>query len=475
MFIPVILCGGSGSRLFPLSRNNYPKQFIKISNNYSLIQNTILRFNSNDEIILVSNISHKYILTSQIKELYQIGLLNPMIKITIYLEPIGKNTLPAISLVSNDYPNNKLLFIPCDHIYNTEKLLQTINIGLMSNNNIITFGIKPTYPETGFGYIETNKNNNWVNKFIEKPNKEKAEQLILSKNIFWNSGIFLLETTNFNKIVFELQPDIIKILTKLNNTTESESNTNINYIIIDKQYSECDSISIDYGIMELLGSNSIYMVEYNDLWNDIGSFKSIHDILEKDSNGINTDSNVLNLNSSNCLIKNSNTNPDKLVLLNGVSNLSIIDTTDTLLISNNNDSQQVKILYQMATQLNKKEIIYNNFDYRPWGYYEVLAGGDNMGFKIKKIIVNPGKRLSLQSHNKRKEYWFVIKGLGQAQIESKIVNIDTTNNSMVFIDIEQKHRLINNSDSDLEIIEIQLGIYLGEDDIKRFEDDYNRN
>lgn len=467
-FIPAILCGGSGSRLFPLSRSTFPKQFVKINNEFSLLQNTIIRFNQTTQLVLITNHTHKNIILAQIKELVDLNQLNPNIKITVFLEPEGRNTLPAITMACNYFSNSNLLFIPCDHIYNTSSLLEAIGKGINSLNNIITFGIKPNYPETGFGYIETDIADNFVIKFIEKPNEEKAIELIKLPNIFWNSGIFLLKSTFFIDLVQKLQPEIFKTISNLNNVNLSESN--VKFITIDKLYTECKSISIDYGIMELLEPKQIYMVEYNDLWNDIGSFKSIHDILEKDFNGINTNSHIINYNSSNCLVKS-----DKLVLLNSVDNLSVIDTHDTILISNSSKSQEVKKLYEMAISLNKKEISFTHFDYRPWGYYEVLAGGDIMGFKVKKITVYPNKRLSLQSHSKRKEYWFCVEGTGQAQIDTNIIKLETNTNTMVFIDVEQKHRMINNSQSNLVIIEIQLGIYLGEDDIVRYEDDFNRN
>ena len=466
-FIPVILCGGSGSRLFPLSRNTFPKQFVKINGDHSLLQNTLIRFLSCEEIVLVSGKKHMCIINAQIKELVELKLLNPKTKITIFLEPVGKNTLPAVTIVCEYFKYSKLLFIPCDHIYNTTSLLESVNKGIERNQDVIVFGIKPTYPETGFGYIESDMDDFFVNKFIEKPNFEKAKLLIENSNIYWNSGIFLLEPNNFLSIVKRLKPTILEIIIGLNNTNTQEDT--IIYIGIDERYSECENISIDYGIIEHLEPKTIYMIKYDDLWNDIGSFKSIHEISIKDDSLINTDSNILNLDSSNCLIKS-----DKLVLLNNVSGLSIIDTHDTLMISNTNKSQEVKKLYEMAICLGKKEISYNHFDYRPWGYYEVLAGGDNMGFKIKKIIVYPNKRLSLQSHNFRKEYWFCINGIGKAIVDNNLICIDSLTNTMVYVDIKQKHRLVNESKSNLEIIEIQLGTYLGEDDIIRYEDDYNR-
>lgn len=467
-FIPAILCGGSGSRLFPLSRKSFPKQFIKINNEFSLLQNTIIRFNNSNQLVLITNQKHKNIIHAQIKELINLNKLNENIQITVFLEPSVRNTLPAITIICDYFKKSNLLFIPCDHIYNTNSLLNSINRGLKSTNNIITFGIKPTYPETGFGYIECDLNNNFVNKFIEKPNKKEAIELIKLNNIFWNSGIFLLKSDYFINLVNKLQPKISSIITKLKNSNLFE--TEINFITIEDTYNECLSISVDYGIMELLEPKQIYMIEYNDLWNDIDSFKSIHEISVKDENNINIDSNIINNNSSNCLIKS-----DKLVLLNNVENITIIDTHDTLLISNNLNSQDVKKLYELALVLNKKEISYTHFDYRPWGYYEVLAGGDYLGFKVKKIIVYPNKRLSLQSHSKRKEYWFCLEGSGIAQVNNNMFDLNLKQNTMIFIDINQKHRLINNSQSNLIIIEIQFGIYLGEDDIIRYEDDYNRN
>jgi mannose-1-phosphate guanylyltransferase len=270
-FIPVILCGGSGSRLFPLSRNSFPKQFVKISNEYSLLQNTILRFISCTHIILISNHSHKNILLSQIKELIDLKLLSVDIKFTVFLEPVGKNTLPAITFICEYFISKKLLFLPCDHIYDTQILLETVNNGLKSLNNIVTFGIKPTYPETGLGYIETDPTDNFVNKFIEKPNLDKAIELVKKDNIFLNSGIFLLQSTHFINIINQYNPKLLSDIEKIT-SIKTQDFANIESIQIDYEYSKCESISIEYGIMKLLGPKQIYMCEY----------KSIHDISSKD-------------------------------------------------------------------------------------------------------------------------------------------------------------------------------------------------
>lgn len=450
-YIPVILCGGSGSRLFPKSKKNFPKQFIKINSNYSLLQNTILRFKHLNHIILVSNISHRHIIE------YQLNELNLDIKFEIYLEPSGRNTAPAINLITQLKPDNRLLFLPCDHIYDNDILLQTINNALQQDELIITFGIKPTYPETGFGYLEYNLLG-YLNKFIEKPNKETAIKLLESDNYFWNSGIYLLDAKYMNEIYLIIQPSIFHEIKNLINDIEIDNR----YYIIPNRYNRCLNISIDNGIMELLPYNSIYMIKYNGFWNDIGTFKSIHDILQKNEFNINI-SNHINYNSNNCLIDSN-----KLVLLNNVSNLIISEVDDCILVSDINSSQDIKKVFELTKD--KKEIKSNKIDYRPWGYYEILSEFD--GYKIKKISVYPSKRLSLQSHNYRKEQWTCIKGSGQAQIDDNFIDLEI--NKSVFIEINQKHRLINNSKELLEIIEIQLGSYLEEDDIIRYEDDYNR-
>lgn len=472
-YTPVILCGGSGSRLYPLSRNSYPKQFLNVSSTSSLLENTISRFKDVDHIILITNIAHKNIVV------HQITRLKTNIRFTIISEPEGRNTLPAVSIVCKYFPNHTLLFIPCDHVYDTGELMKTINDAVnigngQSPNPIIIFGIKPTYPETGFGYI-LNTDDSTLVKFLEKPNYDKACELIQDPCVLWNSGMFLINSHEFIQLLSVLKNDFDKQLDSIVDTylcahQNSPSHTNqYEFIDIPNTYKDLENVSIDHGIMEKIDLSNIKVpvVKYNGLWSDIGSFKAIYDIGEKDAHGNCWDRKPIANNSSNCLIKS-----DKLVLLNGVKNLSIVETNDVLLVSDLAQSQDVKLLYQLAVSLGCAEVNYNNFDYRPWGWYEVLAGGDNMGFKIKRIIVEPHKRLSLQSHAHGKEYWFGLNGFLEAQIGSGVHMLEK--NTMCFIDIGVKHRLINNTDDVGEIIEIQLGTWLGEDDIVRYEDDFQR-
>jgi mannose-1-phosphate guanylyltransferase/mannose-6-phosphate isomerase len=450
-YIPVILCNTSSSILFPKSKQNLPKHFIKVNSEYSFLQNTILRFKHHNHIILVSNINNKHIIEFQLNE------LNLDIEFEIYLEPSEKNTAPTINLITQLKPNNKLLFVNCDTIYDTKIFNNIINKTLKRNDPIITFGIKPTYPNTNVGYLEYNQSE-YLYRFVEKPNEETAEQFIKSGNYYWNSGIYLLDANYINKLFKEYQLSIYEIIRDLINDIKIDKI----YYIISSEYNACLNISIENGIFELLPSNSIYMIQYNGLWNHIETFKSIHNIVQKDNFNINI-SNHINYNSNNCLIDSN-----KLVLLNNVSNLIISEVDDCILVSDINSSQDIKQIFELSK--NKKEIKSNKIDYRPWGYYEILS--EFNGYKIKKISVYPSKKLSLQSHNYRREQWTCIKGYGLAQIDNNF--IDLYINKSIEIEINQKHRLINNSKELLQIIEIQLGNYLEEDDIIRYEDDYYR-
>jgi len=271
-----------------------------------------------------------------------------------------------------------------------------------------------------------------------------------------------------NKLFNKYQPDIYSVISQLiNQININLTINNIDYLYIPQQFSFCTDISIDYAILELLPSGSIKMIIYDNIWSDIGTFGSIYELVLKDQSGINLSANIINYKSYNCYIDSN-----KLVLLNNVNNLAIIDTDGVLLISDLQSTQDIKKIYELTKKDSNNNIRFNNIDYRPWGFYEVLAGNDDSGFKIKKISVYPGKRLSLQSHKHRREQWTCISGSGQAQIEDQIVNLEI--NKVVEIEIGQKHRLINNSEQLFEIIEIQMGIYLGEDDIIRYEDDFGR-
>ena len=330
---------------------------------------------------------------------------------------------------------------------------------------IVILGIKPSCPETGFGYIETHGANNFVKQFIEKPPIEVAKALLQKNNVYWNSGVYLLEADKFANLIKSFQPAIYDILKNIR--TFATQKDAFNMVYISEQYKTCESLSVDYGIIEKVTSDQIYMIEYNDIWSDIGSFQALHDIAQKDDNNINTNANVVNQSSNNCYV-----NSDRLVLLNNVSNLAIVDTKDTLLVTNLAASQEVKQIYETVKQKNKVELADTTTDYRPWGYFEVIAGSNKAGFKIKKLTVLPKQQLSLQSHRYRKEVWFCLAGLATVQVND--VTTELREGDMICININERHQLNNNADTTLVILEVQIGSYLGEDDIIRYQDRYNR-
>ena len=452
--IPVILCGGMGTRLFPLSRKNIPKQFLCLQKDseYSLLQNTIVRLiNCNiNHICLLSNKQYQNILNHQlniIKEKYK------HITFEIFFEPSSKNTFPAIHYMLKYYfgsqSNNmftNLLFMPSDHIYD-DKFNNLINMTHKYKNNHTTiFGIKPQYPETGFGYIKFN--NDDVVEFKEKPNLETAQKYLLDGNYCWNAGMFL-----FNHLILNTINNLYPLQCEQINCCINNSIKNNNQIFISPCYNSFKEISIDYALIEKI--NGVKMLIFDGLWSDIGSYNAL----------LTYSSDYINYGSLNNYV-----NTKKPTILSNVSNLTVVETEDCILVSDINKSQEIKQTFDLVKKSNQDLITNKYIDYRPWGYYEVLQ--DMPTFKLKKITVYPNKKLSLQSHNFRSEHWICLSGSGKAQINNEL--IDLTIDKSVFIKVNDKHRLINDGTDNLVIIELQTGNYFGEDDIIRYEDDYGR-
>jgi len=449
--IPIILCGGSGSRLFPLSRKNIPKQFLYLQNNqHSLLQNTVLRLLQNKnirEIAFVSNILYYNILIHQIKS------LNLHVTVKYFFEPSSRNTCPAIGFILQYYYlyhsfTGRLLFLPSDHIYDHSEfnsMMSDLQFNHHTNDVCTIFGIKPTYPDTGFGYIEFK--NQKVLSFKEKPDLKTAELYLQSDRYCWNSGMFvftkdIIESYKyFNERTFDIIRQIL-----MNNYKKDE-----NCIIIDDLYKQCEDISIDYALIEKIPDKMNFYL-YKGVWSDIGSFFSL----------VPYSDDYLAFNSHNNYV-----NTTKKVILNDISDAGIIETDDLILITNIHKSQEIKQIFNSIPA----DFQFNTFiDYRPWGFYQVLNNFDNM--KSKRITVYPHKRLSLQSHTQRCEHWICLQGKGRAQINDDFIELFP--NKQVFINFNDKHRLINDNEDDLVIIEIQTGTYFGEDDIIRYEDDYGR-
>ena len=458
----IILAGGGGTRLFPLSRACYPKQFLKIAGEKSLLQQTIERFliiAKEEDIVIVTN--KDYIFHVQ-EDLHEIGAE----KINIITEPTGKNTAPAIALAISyckDCLNcceDEILFVsPADHLIKpAEKfaeLVQQAEQVCKDKNDIITIGVKPTKPETGYGYIQAAGKVAdtvfYVKSFKEKPDKVTAEKYLAEGNYYWNAGMFMFSIGRMEIELEQYVPEIAKI------SQQGYENCINNFI-------EMPDISIDYAVAEKSTHMSVMPMK-EIYWNDIGSFDSIAEVLaNKNGNGIYGD--VITADCQNTTILGS----DRLISGIGLKDLIVVDTPDSLLITEKGKSQEVKKVVEKLKKEHRKEAIENRTMYRPWGSYTILAEGE--GYKVKRITIKPGAKLSLQMHYHRSEHWTVISGTGKLTLDDKVVIFQE--NESTYIPIAVKHRLENPGQIPLSIIEVQNGRYLGEDDIVRFDDEYGR-
>lgn len=466
MIIPVILSGGSGTRLWPLSRSLFPKQFINLTNETSSFQDTILRLPKNMlEPLIICNEQHRFIVAEQLR---QIESKNQ----GIILEPIAKNTAPAIALAAmkllNDNQDPILLILSADHVIKNEKKFhKAIMIAqeIAEQDKLVALGIKPTRPETGYGYIEIdNSNNNQyynINCFTEKPNQEDANNYLNSGNYYWNSGIFMFKASVYLRELKKFEPKIYSACKHSSDTFLIDSD----FIRIDNhEFIKCPEMSIDYAVMEK--TNDAVVVPFDGNWSDIGSWEALWDIKTKDSNNNVTDGDVILNKVSDSYIHSSN----RLVSVIGLSDIIVIDTQDALLVSNKKSSQDIKNIVNKLKNEKRSEVDNNRKVYRPWGYFDSIDFGK--GFQVKRIFVNPGAKLSLQKHQKRAEHWVVVKGIALITCGAKSFKL--SENQSTYIPKGEVHRLENFQKTPLEIIEIQTGDYLGEDDIIRLDDIYQR-
>lgn len=476
--VPIILAGGTGSRLWPLSRESYPKQFLNLldDDKLSLLQKTYNRIKDLENLskpIVICNEEHRFIVGDQMRKIKTEPL-------EIILEPSRRNTTPAITvaaLKAIEYFKNSnkepiLLILSSDHqIQDIEKFKRSIRYSLKNakKGKLIIFGVLPNFPSTGYGYIksknELNINQNEaeeVEKFIEKPDKELAKLLFSDKKYSWNSGMFVFKATEIIKEIQKYTPETFKNCQECLN----KSIHDLDFLRLDKEsFSKCSDISIDVSIFE--NTKKAFVLPLDCGWNDIGSWESLWDISKKDTNGNSIEGNVLVQKTKNSFIRTDG----KLTVTIGLKDLIVIDTSDALFISNKKNSQDVK---NIVSTLNNKGFIEGRKHkkiYRPWGYY--LSLKEEKNWQIKKIEVNPGASLSLQKHRYRSEHWIVVQGKAKVQINSEIKLL--SENESTYIPIGYKHRLSNPGQISLIMIEIQCGSYLGEDDIIRFEDKYGRD
>ncbi|SFV52078.1 Mannose-1-phosphate guanylyltransferase (GDP) [hydrothermal vent metagenome] len=451
----IILCGGSGTRLWPISRTLMPKQFVKLFDEKSLFQLTVER-NSKvcDNQFIVSNTEQYFLALDQLEELNRTN--NKYL-----LEPIGRNTAPAIALACMALDKEELVLVtPSDHLIKDEEeyakvLLQAKE--LAQENNLVTFGITPTFAETGFGYIESGEENS-VKAFHEKPDFQTATAYVNAGNYYWNSGMFMFKAGVFLEELEKYAPKIYETCQKA--LSEPKDLIRIKH----EDMLAIPEDSIDYAVMEK--SNIVKVIPSNIDWSDVGSFDALYEELPKDENGNTLNNKYISIDSKNNLIQGK----DKYIATIDVQDLIIVDTGDALLVSKKGSSQKVKQVVAQIKKISELHKIHLTA-YRPWGTYTILE--DTPGYKIKRIEVKPGKRLSLQKHYHRNEHWIVVSGAATVTVgeETKLIRP----NESTYIKMGEVHRLANDGKIPVILIEAQVGEYTGEDDIVRLEDDFNRN
>ena len=466
--IPVIVSGGAGSRLWPLSREQHSKPFICVKDDVSLLQDTFLRatqISQCDEVLTVTNRE----LFFKTQDEYQ--RLNVNVKKSYILEPFGRNTAAAIAaaaiqLVKKHGHDVLMLVLPADHLIEDlpafDRAVQEAK-AIAQQGNLVTFGIKPHAPETGFGYIEAQKNT--VKRFVEKPNLETAQAFLASGNFLWNSGMFCLKASTLLDELEQYQPELIKSLTQTIENSNVLKNDKIDQLELDATcFAQVPDISIDYAVMEK--SNRVAVVPCDIGWNDIGSWSAMSDLYDTDENGNAINGDVVLHDTKNSYVRSDS----RMIGCVGLDNLLIIDTPDALLVANKDTCQDVKHIYSALKKQNHSAYKTHNTVNRPWGTYTVLEEGTN--FKIKRIEVKPGQSLSLQMHHHRSEHWIVVSGT--AKVTNGEQEFLVSKNESTYIPAGHQHRLVNPGVIDLVMIEVQSGEYLGEDDIVRFEDVYGR-
>jgi len=457
----IILCGGSGTRLWPISRTLMPKQFVKLFENKSLFQLTVER---NSKVctsqFIVSNTEQYFLALDQLEEMSEIQ--NDGAK--YLLEPVGRNTAPAIALACMALdPNELVLVTPSDHLIKDEieyaKVLKQAQ-KLAEEDNLVTFGITPSFAETGFGYIESGENNS-VKAFHEKPDFQTATSYLKAGNYYWNSGMFMFKAGVFLEELKKYSLEVYET-SKVAYEASSHSESNMTRIKHEDMINIPED-SIDYAVMEK--SSIVKVIPSNIAWSDVGSFDALFEELPKDENNNTLNDKHIAIDSKNNLVYGKN----KYIATIDVEDLIIVDTGDALLVSKKGSSQKVK---QVVSQLKKTTQLHNIHltGHRPWGSYTVLE--DSPGYKIKRIVVKPGKRLSLQKHFHRNEHWIVVSGTATVTVGETVKLIRP--NESTYIKMGEVHRLENKGKIPIVLIEAQVGEYTGEDDIIRLEDDFKR-
>ncbi|MDY0069358.1 MAG: mannose-1-phosphate guanylyltransferase/mannose-6-phosphate isomerase [Porticoccaceae bacterium] len=467
--IPVILSGGSGSRLWPQSRQAYPKQFLSLTSDSTLIQETVQRLAGLDAFapLVICNEDHRFVVAEQ---LHQIGVRPD----GILLEPCGRNTAPAVALAAlkalRDHDDPLLLVLPADHVIRDRAAFHravTAAAEAARAGGLVTFGVVPDRAETGYGYIRRGAEQAGVpgafavERFVEKPDAARAADFVASGEYYWNSGMFLFRAARFVEELGLWAPGILDRCRAALDAARAERD----FTWVDGEaFGECPSDSIDYAVMEKTASALVVPLDAG--WSDVGSWQSLWEALDRDDSGNASRGEVLSIDSHNCLISSEKS----LIAALGVDDLVIVESDDAILVTRRERSQDVKqVVNHLEGQGSDRHRVHRKV-FRPWGHYDAIDGGER--FQVKRIMVKPGERLSLQKHHHRAEHWIVVSGTALVTCGDKELLL--TENQSTYIPLGVVHRLENPGKVELHIIEVQSGAYLGEDDIVRFDDAYGR-
>jgi len=460
---PIILSGGSGSRLWPLSREYFPKQLLALVSDLTLLQETARRTESFEDAlapIVVCNEEHRFLVAEQLREIGKPAQ-------ALILEPEGRNTAPALTLAAMWLKQNQLnpvmLVMPADHVIaNQEGLAKAISEAyeLAKAGCLVTFGVVPTSPHTGYGYIRQGEKNT-VAEFVEKPDLATAEQYVASGNYLWNSGLFMMQVDTWLEELEKHNPEMIKAV----GNAISDGRSDMDFFRTNETaFLSSPSDSIDYAVMEKTDRASVVPLEAE--WSDIGAWSSLWEALQKNEQGNVVAGDVFSHDTNQSFLVSQH----RMIATVGVDNLIVVETPDAVLVCSKERAQDVKHIVNQLKENKRSEYQLHRKVHRPWGTYETMDIGDR--FQVKRLTVKPGASLSLQSHKKRAEHWVVVKGQAKVTRDDEVIVLNE--NESTYIAIGQRHRLENESDKPLEVIEVQSGSYLGEDDIERFDDVYDR-
>ena len=462
---PVVLSGGSGTRLWPLSRSAYPKQFLPLTSDNTMLQETLLRLRGIEAMgspLVICNEEHRFMVAEQLREIE----LKPQ---AIMLEPVGRNTAPAVALAALAVePDEILLILPADHVIEDIATFQAAiaeAVAEAEKGHLVTFGIVPTGPETGYGYIQAVEKGQAtaykVNRFVEKPDLQTATQYLESGDYYWNSGMFVFKASRYLEELEKFNPEMLAACREAYQKAEED----LDFVRVDRAtFEACPSDSIDYAVMEKTESAVVIPLDAN--WNDVGSWAALWEVSEKDAQGNALKGDVLIHDTSNSYIYSD----QKLVATIGIKDLVVIETDDAVMVAPKERVQEVKEIVAQLKAKKRSESEQHRKVYRPWGYYDSIDNGER--HQAKRIVVKPGAKLSLQMHHHRAEHWIVVKGT--ALVTRGEEQLIVSENESTYIPLGTIHCLENRGVIPLEMIEVQSGSYLGEDDIVRFEDKYGR-